>query len=270
MVSLSCAGASKNCCREVTYMMLQDFFSQHPKVALAFSGGTDSAYLLYTALQCGADVRPYYVKSEFQPQFELDDALRLTQQLGVALTVLRLDILADKTICANPQDRCYYCKTRIFSHIAAAAAADGYSAVIDGTNASDHADDRPGMRALAELRVYSPLRLCGLTKPEIRRLSKEAGLFTWAKPAYACLATRIPAGTALDVETLTAVEQTECRLMELGFHNIRARVRDEMILLEVLPEQFSLAEAHWAEITTCIQECFPMARVALKVRKNVT
>lgn len=251
-------------------MTLQDFFKETPKAALAFSGGVDSAYLLYAARENGADVRPYYVKSVFQPQFELDDALRLAQQLGMELSVLNIDILADQTIRANPENRCYFCKRRIFSSIADAAVRDGYSVLLDGTNASDAASDRPGMRALAELEVRSPLRLCGLTKAEIRRSSRAAGLFTWEKPAYACLATRIPAGTALDAETLAAVEQTELGLMELGFRDIRARVRNEMILLEVLPEQFSMAESKWAAVTACIQKCFPMARVALKARRNVT
>lgn len=166
-------------------MTLQDFFKETSKAAIAFSGGVDSAYLLYAAHRCGADVRPYYVKSVFQPQFELEDALRLTQQLGMPLTVLGVDILSDETVRANPQNRCYFCKQRMFSRITAVAASGGYSVVLDGTNASDDASDRPGMRALSELEILSPLRLCGLTKAEIRRRSREAGLFTWDKPSYA-------------------------------------------------------------------------------------
>ena len=168
-------------------MDLKEFFRQHPKAAIAFSGGVDSSYLLYAALQCGADVRAYYVKGAFQPQFELDDAQRLARDIHAPMTVLRADVLRDETVTANPANRCYYCKKVVFSSIAQAALADGYTVLLDGTNASDDAGDRPGMRALQELQVLSPLRLCGLTKPEIRRLSKEARLFTWDKPAYACL-----------------------------------------------------------------------------------
>lgn len=251
-------------------MTLQDFFKETPKAALAFSGGVDSAYLLYAAHQCGADVRPYYVKSAFQPQFELDDALRLTRQLDLALTILDLDILADETIRMNPENRCYFCKQRIFSRIAAAAAADGYAVLLDGTNASDESSDRPGMRALAELEVRSPLRLCGLTKSEIRRLSRASGLFTWDKPSYACLATRIPTGTPLDVKTLAAVEQAEDGLMALGFRNIRARVRNHEIWLEVLPEQAPYAKENWKDVTDCLQKVFSGMRIVLKVRQNVT
>lgn len=176
-------------------MELKEFFAAHPKIALAFSGGVDSAYLLYAAKQLGAEVRAYYVKTAFQPQFELDDAKRLVEALHADMTVLLVDILSDTRVAANPANRCYFCKKSIFSSILHAASADGFTTLIDGTNASDDAGDRPGMQALRELKVYSPLRDCGLTKADVRRLSKEAGLFTWNKPAYACLATRIPAET---------------------------------------------------------------------------
>lgn len=204
-------------------MQLDDFFRENPRAAVAFSGGTDSAYLLYAAKACGADVTAYYVNSEFQPQFELDDARRLTTELEVPLRVLSADILSDPTVAANPPDRCYYCKKRIFSAIAETAAHDGFSLLLDGTNASDCEGDRPGMRALRELSVRSPLRECGLTKAEIRARSKAAGLFTWNKPAYACLATRIATGEAITAEALAATERAENALTELGFSDFRVR-----------------------------------------------
>ena len=187
-------------------MTLNEFFAAHPKCALGFSGGVDSAYLLYAGVQAGADIRPYYIKTAFQPRFERDDALRLAGELGVEVTVLELDALADPRVAANPAERCYYCKQNLFRALKARAAADGYTVLLDGTNASDEAGDRPGMRALRELEVRSPLRECGLTKADIRRLSREAGLFTWDKPAYACLATRIPTGEAITGEILARVE----------------------------------------------------------------
>lgn len=204
-------------------MQLREFFAAHPKAALAFSGGVDSAYLLYAAKTCGADVTAYYVNSEFQPQFELDDARRLASALDMPLRVLPLAVLTDPTVAANPPDRCYYCKKRIFSAIAAAAEEDGFSLLLDGTNASDSADDRPGMRALRELSVRSPLRDCGLTKAEIRARSEAAGLFTWDKPAYACLATRVPTGETITAEKLAATERAEGFLAELGFSDFRVR-----------------------------------------------
>ena len=178
-------------------MNIIEFFNEHKKVALAFSGGADSAYLLYAAVKCGADIAPYFVKSQFQPEFERNDAHRLAEQLGVGLHEIRVDVLQFDEVTDNPPDRCYYCKRRIMGAIRAAAAADGYDTLIDGTNASDDGSDRPGMKLLKEQNILSPLKLCGITKSEVRARSHEAGLFTWNKPAYACLATRVPAGVRL-------------------------------------------------------------------------
>lgn len=204
-------------------MDLQDFFRENPKAAVAFSGGVDSAYLLYAAKAAGADVRAYYVKTVFQPQFELEDAKRLCGELSVDLKILTADVLADGAVRDNPPDRCYHCKKKIFTTISNAASEDGFGMLLDGTNASDEEGDRPGMRALRELSVRSPLRECGLTKEKIRRLSREAGLFTWEKPAYACLATRIPTGEEITAKKLKATEKAEDYLFSLGFTDFRVR-----------------------------------------------
>ena len=205
-------------------MTLQTFFQQHPKVAVAFSGGTDSSFLLYAARQYAKEVHAYYVRSAFQPQFEYNDAVELVKQLDVSLTVIQADVLASPVVSANPPDRCYHCKKVIFSKIVEAADQDGFLVLLDGTNASDDASDRPGMKALQELKVLSPLRECGLTKTQIRQLSKEAGLFTWNKPAYACLATRVPTGVCITAERLSKTERTENFLMTLGFSDFRVRM----------------------------------------------
>ena len=205
-------------------MTLEQFFQENPRCALGFSGGVDSAYLLYAGVKAGADIRPYFIKTAFQPAFELADARKLAAGLGVEVTVLELDALADPRVAANPADRCYYCKQNLFRTLKERAIADGYPVLLDGTNASDEAGDRPGMRALAELSVRSPLRECGLTKAEIRARSREAGLFTWDKPAYACLATRVPAGEAITAETLARVEGAEDALFRLGYTDFRVRV----------------------------------------------
>lgn len=203
-------------------MTLDEFFQAHPKVALGFSGGVDSSYLLYAAMRAGADVQAYFAKTQFQPEFELEDALKLGEQLGAKLTVLHYDVLPAAGF--NPPNRCYYCKTALFGALVERAKQDGYATIIDGTNASDDAGDRPGMKALQEMQVLSPLRLCGLTKQEIREKSREAGLFTWNKPAYACLATRFPAGTEITAEGLQRVEKAEGTLFRLGFTDFRVRV----------------------------------------------
>lgn len=216
-------------------MELSEFFQQNTACALAFSGGVDSAYLLYAAVKSGAKVKAYYVKTPFQPRFEYEDAQKLAAQLGAEMQTIPLDILAVPEVTANSSQRCYHCKRRIFAAIQEAARADGYRLIIDGTNASDDASDRPGMRALRELEVRSPLRECGLSKQEIRRLSREAGLFTHDKPAYACLATRIPTGTPVTKADLDRTERAEEFLKSLGFSDFRIRLLDGAARLQ-LPE----------------------------------
>lgn len=216
-------------------MTLQEFFTEHPKAALGFSGGVDSSYLLWAAVNAGADIAPYYIQTAFQPAFELEDAQRLCAQIGVKLNVIRLDALADPRVAANPANRCYYCKVGLFGALRARAKADGYDLLLDGTNASDDAGDRPGMKALREMEVRSPLRECGLTKAMIRQESRKAGLFTWNKPAYACLATRVPTGRTITSELLRRVEGAETALFALGFTDFRVRLYDEAARLQ-LPE----------------------------------
>ena len=247
-------------------MELSEFFRENPRAALGFSGGVDSAYLLWAGLHYGADIRPYYVKTAFQPQFELEDALRLGRELGVEVTVLERDILAQPLVAANPADRCYHCKSALFGALAQAAAQDGYSLIIDGTNASDDAGDRPGMRALRELSVRSPLRECGLTKAEIRARSREAGLFTWDKPAYACLATRIPTGEVITAEKLAATETAEAELTALGFSDFRVRLLDGCARIQVRPEQLALVLERREEILQKLKPYYRAVVLDLEVR----
>lgn len=247
-------------------MTLLAFFKENPKAALGFSGGVDSSYLLYAGVQAGADIHPYYIKTAFQPQFELDDAERLCAQLGVPLTVLELDVLKNEAVTANPPDRCYHCKTALFGALSTRALADGYTLLLDGTNASDDAGDRPGMRALKELHVCSPLRECGLTKAEIRRLSREAGLFTWDKPAYACLATRIPSGDAITAEKLLATERAEAFLFSLGLTDFRVRNYHGAAQLQFPEAQLNAVLAHRAEILQELKKDYPAVLLDLEVR----
>ena len=222
-------------------MTLQEFFTEHPKAALGFSGGVDSSYLLWAAVNAGADIAPYYIQTAFQPAFELEDAQRLCAQIGVKLNVIRLDALADPRVAANPANRCYYCKVGLFGALRARAKADGYDLLLDGTNASDDAGDRPGMKELREMEVRSPLRECGLTKAMIRQESRKAGLFTWDKPAYACLATRVPTGRTITSELLRRVEGAETALFALGFTDFRVRLYDEAARLQLPEDQLAKA-----------------------------
>ncbi len=229
-------------------MELKEFFTEHPKVAIAFSGGCDSAFLSYAALKYGATVRAYYVKTCFQPEFEYRDALWFAKEYGLDLCVLNADVLASPEVASNPSNRCYHCKRKIFGLILETASADGFDTILDGSNASDDPGERPGMKALTEMQVLSLLRLCGLTKHDVRALSKEAGLFTWNKPAYACLATRVPTGTTITTGILSATERAEDFLFSLGFTDFRVRYKEGGALVQVVAGQRQLFEAHRSEI----------------------
>jgi uncharacterized protein len=247
-------------------VILEQFFKDNPSVALGFSGVVDSSYLLYAGMRYGAKVKAYFVKTAFQPDFELQDAYRLAAQVGADITVLEKDISCETQIISNPPDRCYFCKTAIFGALQKQASADGFSVVIDGTNASDDIADRPGMKALTELSVRSPLRECGITKDEVRRLSKEAGLFTWNKPSYACLATRIPSGRPITKELLQRVEKAEDALFALGFTDFRVRVLEEAAKLQFPQEQMREAVNCRAEIVKAIKPYFPAILLDLEGR----
>ena len=242
-------------------MTIKEYFEVNKKIAVAFSGGVDSAYLLYAAVEAGADVKAYCVKSAFQPGFEQEDAVKLADKIGCRLQIIELDVLTDERIAANPHDRCYYCKQHVMSAITEAAKADGYDTVCDGTNASDDADDRPGFKALEEYGVRSPLRECGLTKENIRKASKEAGLPTWNKPAYACLATRILTGETITEEKLMITEKAESLLYDMGFRDFRVRMRGRNALVQVTESQIKEVFAREREIRTALSDLYDKVNI---------
>ncbi|MGM9592829.1 MAG: TIGR00268 family protein [Candidatus Onthomonas sp.] len=242
-------------------MTLQHYFSAHPRGALAFSGGTDSAFLLWAALEAGAEVQPFFIDTPFQPRWERQGAEAFCRSLDIPLTVLEAKPLSCPGIRENPANRCYYCKRLLFTTLHQAAEAAGYSLLWEGTNASDDAGDRPGMQALAELKVESPLRLCGLTKTEIRRRSRAAGLPTWDKPSYACLATRFPTGRVITPGDLARIEAGEQAVMDLGFSDLRLRLRDWGGLLQLPAGQQEGARRRWGEITAVLEPLFSEVRL---------
>ena len=237
-------------------MTLKEFFDRNPRVAVAFSGGTDSALVLWAARQYGQEVRAYYVHTVFQPAFELADAQKLAAELEVPLTVVEADVLAVPEAAANGPRRCYYCKRALFTNLWQRARADGYTMLLDGTNASEEAGERPGVQALEEREVRSPLRECGLTKDQVRQMSKEAGLFTWDKPAYACLATRVPTGTAITAEALAKVERGENALFKLGFTDFRVRLLGAAARIQMPADQMARAAELHDEINQALKADF--------------
>ena len=242
-------------------MTIDEYFAVNRKTAIAFSGGVDSAYLLYAAAKAGADVKAYYVKSAFQPEFEFRDAVKLAEMIGCELQVIDVDVLSDEKVTSNPQDRCYYCKQHIMSTIMQAAGNDGYDILCDGTNASDDADDRPGFKALGEYGIKSPLRECGLTKEDIRKASREAGLPTWNKPAYACLATRILTGEMITGEKLLVTEKAESILYDMGFRDFRVRMRGKNALVQVTESQIADAFAREEEIREALSDLYEYVNI---------
>lgn len=247
-------------------MEIRDFFKQHNKTAIAFSGGVDSAVLLALAKQYAKSVTAYYAASQFQPRFELEDAIQVAKALDVELKIIPLDILSDSTVTANPENRCYYCKKRIFTAICNEAKRDGYDVVLDGTNASDDAKDRPGMKALEELEIFSPLRLCGYTKADIRNIAKAHGLSVSSKPSYACLATRIPTGTAINSEILSLTEKAENALRKEGFENFRIRYINASAKIELGKEDFDLLFEKREKIYSLLSEYYDNIYLDLKER----
>lgn len=178
------------------------------RYGLAFSGGCDSSFLLAALVHAGIDVKAYMVMTAFQAPFELDDAQRVVEEIGAEFELIRADILSHDEVCANPPDRCYWCKRFIFGTILDAMERDGRKILLDGTNASDDPSRRPGFRALAELGVVSPLRDAGFSKDCVRAASRLMGLSTANKPNFSCFATRVPAGNRIDQAALDRVEES--------------------------------------------------------------
>lgn len=217
-------------------MIIDDFFKKYPKVVVAFSGGVDSAVLLNMALKHCNSVKAVFVKTEFQPDFELDAARDFCDSQGIKLNVIYINILDCDRITANDPLRCYYCKKMIFDKVCEFAEKD--EVVVDGTNADDDINDRPGYRALQELGVMSPLRICCYTKELIRDYAKNNGISLWDKPSYSCLATRIPLYSQITYENLKITNQSEQILFKLGFTDFRVRYAGKSCYIEISEKEF--------------------------------
>ncbi|MCI8806048.1 MAG: ATP-dependent sacrificial sulfur transferase LarE [Clostridiales bacterium] len=247
-------------------MTLREFFEKNDKVAIGFSGGVDSSYLLYAAKKYDIDIKAYYVKTQFQPEFEFNDAMKLAKNIGADLEIIVLDILKYGDIKSNPSNRCYYCKNKIFTYIKERAIQDGYTMIIDGTNASDDINTRPGFKALHELEIKSPLRECGITKEDVRELSKKAGLFTWDKAAYSCLATRIYTGNNITEEKLRKIEKSEKILFDMGFSDFRVRMYYDIAKLQFRESEFEMFFSLRSEILRKLEPFFDDILFDLKGR----
>lgn len=235
-------------------------------IAVAFSGGVDSTFLLACAQEVlGAHVLAVTAQSCSFPKRELEETIAFCRSREIRQLVIQTNEMQNDAYRQNPKDRCYHCKHELFTKIRQAAEENGIAVVAEGSNLDDLGDYRPGLQAVAELGVRSPLREAELTKDEIRQLSQEMGLPTWDKPSFACLASRVPYGEVISAEKLAMVERAEQLLMELGFRQVRVRIHGTIARIEVLPDAFPDLLIRREQIITRLQ-AFGFSYICMDLR----
>jgi len=220
------------------FQLLKDIIKKRGSAAIAFSGGVDSTFLIKVAhVVLGDKLIAVTATSSTYPERELKEAIEYAKDMGVKHIVISSEELEIEGFASNPKNRCYYCKKELFTKINKVAIENGLEYVFDGSNLDDTGDYRPGMQAAKELEVVSPLKEAGLTKKDIRELSKELGLPTWNKPAFACLSSRFPYGNKITLPKLKMVDKAEQFLLDMGIRQVRVRHHGEIARIEVAPEE---------------------------------
>jgi uncharacterized protein len=235
---------------------LKEILRSMQSVLVAYSGGTDSSFLLKVARDVlGENVLAVTADSEIYSQIETESAKKIAAEIGAKHIVVRTNELNNKEFVKNGPDRCFHCKLSLYSEFVKIAGEYGLNQVVDGINLDDKNDFRPGMSAAEKLKIRSPLLEAGITKEEIRLWSREMNLSTWDKAPNPCLSTRFAYGTALIKENLSKVEQAELQLRKFHFKQFRLRVHDNIARLEILPEDMEIAfrEANRKEIIDIIK-----------------
>lgn len=219
-------------------VVLEEYLSPLGKAAVAFSGGVDSSFLLKAAHNVlGSNVIAITAKPYSFPERELEGAKEFCKETGIQHLICRVDELGIDGFSENPPDRCYLCKKELFGRIKEIAQEHGILNILEGSNMDDCGDYRPGMAAIHELGIKSPLQKARLYKAEIRQLSKDMGLGTWAKPSFACLSSRFAYGEHITEEKLAMVDNAEQFLLDKGFCQARVRIHGRMARIEVLPDE---------------------------------
>ncbi|MGL5694048.1 MAG: ATP-dependent sacrificial sulfur transferase LarE [Peptostreptococcaceae bacterium] len=213
---------------------LKNMLKELGSIAIAYSGGVDSNFLLKVASDTlGENAIAVTLHAMMHSSREIEEAIEYAKSFNVKHEVIEIDNFDNREFLENGPLRCYFCKKEVFSKVIEVAKANNIKYVADGTNLDDLGDYRPGLKAIEELNVMSPLKECGFTKEDIRILSKELNLKTFNKPAFACLATRIPCGTKITNEKLRMIEKSEEYLVELGFNQFRVRLHEDIARIEV-------------------------------------
>lgn len=237
------------------YQALQDTICSYSRVIVAFSGGIDSSLVAFVAGQVlGENALAVTSGSASLKRTDLELSKKLGDDWGIAHQVIVTDELSKSDYRANPTNRCFYCKTSLYTELAQIASAQNYAFVLNGTNLDDLGDHRPGLIAADDYNVKSPLVEAGFHKADIRALAHELGLENADKPQAACLSSRFPYGTAIDQILLAQVEAAEDVLADVGFSQYRVRHHGEVARLEILPEEFPLAIRHHADIEKRIKD----------------
>lgn len=229
---------------------------------VAFSGGVDSSLLLKLVCEAAGSTVQYTsgkiyavtMQTRLHPVCEIEHAARVAEEIGASHMVIPVDELEEAGIGQNPVDRCYRCKKHLFLKIQQAAGKSGIRNILEGTNEDDLHVYRPGLQAIRELGIISPLADAGFTKMDVRRLAEEYGLSVSDRPAVPCLATRFPYGTCLSYEELQKVEQGEAHLKKLGLYNVRLRIHGNIARIEVDSDEFPVLLRHRHEMISCIKE----------------
>lgn len=221
------------------YDALKKYIKSFGSVAVAFSSGVDSTFLLYASKEALGDQAIAVTASSCSfPKRELDEAKAYCKSMGIRHLIVRSEELEIEGFSQNPANRCYLCKKELFEKIREIAGSEGIAEIAEGSNLDDNGDYRPGLIAVAELGIKSPLREVGFTKKEIRTLSRYLGLPTWEKQSFACLASRFPYGETISEEKLRMVDQAEQFLLDMGFHQLRVRIHGDIARIELMPEEF--------------------------------